>query len=66
MTDTEPEVVTGVYVVCPSCEAHYQTSPTNYVSVRDFDYCPNCGEELPDDAHQEITHEPGWIPPEHD
>lgn len=29
--------------VCYECESSYEHSATNYVSVLDFEYCPNCG-----------------------
>lgn len=59
---TDTEMVTKHYVVCDECDAHYESSPTNCVTVTDFNFCPNCGTELPDGNPREIEHRLGWIP----
>lgn len=42
-------------IVCPECSEEYEHSPTNNVSVLKFDYCPNCGADLPEEARVSET-----------
>jgi predicted amidophosphoribosyltransferase len=49
--------------ICGECGAAFRASPTNYVSVRDFSYCPSCAAPLGDTVEREL--DVGTMDPEH-
>ena len=43
METQEKDWFMWVGVACMDCNNGYEHSPSNYVSVDKFDYCPGCG-----------------------